>query len=51
MFSRLEIGHKDYAESQVVYCKPFKKFHSPLRMDYVFFVPSRAILLWQEARL
>ena len=39
VFSRLEIGHKDYAGSQFVYCKPFKKFRSDQRMDYVFFVP------------
>ena len=39
VYSRLEIGHKDYAGSQYVYCKPFKKFHKDLRMDYVFFVP------------
>ena len=39
VFSRLEIAHKDYAGSQYVYCKPFKKFHKDLRMDYVFSVP------------
>ena len=41
VYSRLEIGHKDYAGSQFVYCKPFKKFHNlkDPRMDYVFFIP------------
>ena len=39
VYSRLEIGHKHYAGCQLVYCKPFKKFHNPLRMDYVFFIP------------
>jgi hypothetical protein len=39
VYSRLEIGHKDYAGCQFVYCKPFKKFHNDLRMDYVFFIP------------
>ena len=39
MYSRLEIGHKGYAGRQFVYCKPFKKFHSNLRVDKVFFIP------------
>jgi hypothetical protein len=39
VYSRLEIGHKGYAGRQYVYCKPFKKFHSDLRMDKVLFIP------------
>jgi hypothetical protein len=39
VYSRLEIGHKDYSGRQFVYCKLFKEFHDDLRMDYVFFVP------------
>ena len=39
MYSRLEIGHKGFAGRQFVYCKPFKKFHSDLRMDKVLFIP------------
>ena len=38
-YSRLEIGHKDYAGRQFVHCRPFKKFHNDLRMDYVCFIP------------
>ena len=43
VFSRLEIGHKEYSGRQFVYCKPFKEFHDDLRMNYVFFVPPRFI--------
>jgi hypothetical protein len=42
MFSRLQIGHRDYSGTQFVYCRPFKMFHDLLRMDYVFFVPPLA---------
>ena len=51
VFSRLEIGHKDYSGRQFVYCKPFKEFHDDLRMDYIFFVPPPPVLYRQKARL
>ena len=51
VYSRLEIGHKDYSGRHFVYCKPFKEFHDDLRMDCVFFVPPPPVLYRQKARL
>lgn len=38
VFSRLDIGHKDFFGDQFVNCKPFLSHHS-VRMDFVFFIP------------
>ena len=39
VFSRLDIGHKDFLGEQFVNCRPFRSHHDQVRMDYVFFVP------------
>ena len=41
VYSRLEIGRKDYSGRQFVYCKPFKEFHAdgfclPLPPPYLY---------------
>jgi hypothetical protein len=48
VYSRLEIGHKDYVGSQYVYCQPFKTFHTSLRMDYVFFLFTEPLYLGKK---
>ena len=39
VFSRLDIGHKDFFGEQFVNCRPFRSHHEEVRMDYVFFIP------------
>ena len=39
VFSRLDIGHKDFFGEQFVNCKPLLSHHKDVRMDYVFFIP------------
>ena len=39
VFSRLDIGHKDFFSNQFVNCKPLLSHHKDVRMDYVFFIP------------
>ena len=38
VFSRLDIGHKDFLGDQFVNCRPFPSHHN-VRMDFVFFIP------------
>ena len=38
VFSRLDIGHKDFLGDQFVNCRPFPSHHK-VRMDFVFFIP------------
>jgi hypothetical protein len=38
VFSRLDIGHKDFFGKQFINCRPFRSHHK-VRMDYVFFIP------------
>ena len=40
VFSRLDIGHRDFFGCQFVNCKPFPSHHDVVRMDFVFFIPS-----------
>jgi hypothetical protein len=39
VFSRLDIGHKDFFGEQFVNCRPFRSHHEQVRMDFVFFIP------------
>jgi hypothetical protein len=39
VFSRLDIGHKDFLGAQFVNCRPFRSHHAQVRMDFVFFIP------------
>jgi hypothetical protein len=39
VFSRLDIGHKDFFGVQFVNCRPFRSHHEQVRMDFVFFIP------------
>ena len=39
VFSRLDIGHKDFLGLQFVNCRPFRSHHKHVRMDFVFFIP------------
>ena len=39
VFSRLDIGHKDFLGEQFVNCRPFRSHHAQVRMDFVFFIP------------
>ena len=39
VFSRLDIGLKDFFGCQFVNCKPFRSHHNDVRMDFVFFIP------------
>jgi hypothetical protein len=39
VFSRLDIGHKDFFGEQFVNCRPFRSHHEEVRMDYVLFIP------------
>jgi hypothetical protein len=39
VFSRLDIGHKDFFGDQFVNCRPFRSHHQQVRMDFVFFIP------------
>ena len=39
VFSRLDIGHKDFLGEQFVNCRPFKSHHEQVLMDFVFFIP------------
>jgi hypothetical protein len=39
VFSRMDIGHKDFLGQQFVNCRPFRSHHEHVRMDFVFFVP------------
>ena len=39
VFSRLDIGHKDFLGEQFVNCRPFRSHHEQVRMDFVFFIP------------
>ena len=39
VFSRLDIGHKDFFGDQFVNCRPLRSHHEDVRMDFVFFVP------------
>jgi len=39
VFSRLDIGHKDFFGEQFVNCRPFRSHHDQVRMDLVFFIP------------
>jgi len=39
VFSRLDIGHKDFFGAQFVNCRPFRSHHEQVRMDFVFFIP------------
>ena len=39
VFSRLDIGHKDFFGAQFVNCRPFRSHHEQVRMDFVFLVP------------
>ena len=38
VFSRLDIGHKDFLGDHFVNCRPFPSIHN-VRMDFVFFIP------------
>ena len=38
VFSRLDIGHKDFFGDHLVNCRPFPSHHK-VRMDFVFFIP------------
>ena len=38
VFSRLDIGHKDFFCKQFVNCKPLLSHHKDVRMDYVLFI-------------
>ena len=40
VFSRMDIGHKDFLGQQFVNCRPFRSHHEHVRMDFVFFVPQ-----------
>ncbi len=50
VFSRVEIGHRDYMGKQIVYCNPLHKPDSEKqdattgRMDCVFFIPLKKFL-------
>ena len=39
VFSRLDIGHKDFLGEQFVNCKWSRSHHAETRMDFVFFIP------------
>ncbi len=39
VFSRLDIGHKDFFGEQFVNCRPLRSHHQQVRMDFVFFIP------------
>ena len=39
VFSRLDIGHKDFFGEQFVNCRPFRSHHEEVRMDFVLFIP------------
>ena len=39
VFSRLDIGHKDFFGEQFVNCRPFRSHHEEVLMDFVFFIP------------
>ena len=39
VFSRLDIGHKDFLGAQFVNCRPFRSHHEKVQMDFVFFIP------------
>jgi hypothetical protein len=39
VFSRLDIGHKDFLGGQFVNCKWSRSHHANVRMDFVFFIP------------
>ena len=39
VFSRLDIGHKDFFGDQFVNCRPLRSHHKEVRMDFVFFIP------------
>ena len=39
VFSRLDIGHKDFLGEQFVNCRWSRSHHANVRMDFVFFIP------------
>jgi hypothetical protein len=39
VFSRLDIGHKDFLGEQFVNCRWSKSHHTDVRMDFVFLIP------------
>ena len=39
VFSRLDIGHKDFFGEQFVNCRPFRSHHEQVLMDFVFVIP------------
>jgi hypothetical protein len=39
VFSRLDIGHKDFFGEQFVNCWPFRSHHEQVLMEFVFFIP------------
>jgi hypothetical protein len=43
VFSRLDIGHKDFLGEQFVTCKWSRSHHADVRMDFVFFIPPDVV--------
>ena len=41
VFSRLDIGHKDFFGEHFVNCRPFRRHHEEVRMDCVLCIPPR----------
>ncbi len=39
VFSRLDIGHKDFLGEQFVNCRWSRRHHVDVQMDYVFVIP------------
>jgi hypothetical protein len=39
VFSRLDIGHKDFLGEQFINCRWSRRHHADVRMDYVFLIP------------
>ena len=39
VFSRLDIGHKDFLGEQFVNCRWSSSHHADVRMDFAFFIP------------